>query len=111
MRATANLYQFLATSERHLWIRRRSPYPQDIIESLMKEDGSRECIQVAAIRIPSSMEQSIEAVSLHISSKEYYLDIIANELDLEDAANVLISRYVDIIEKFPSFDDCFLTNF
>lgn len=92
MRATANLYQFLATSERHLWIRRRSPYPQDIIESLLKEDGSRECIQVAAIRIPSSVEQSIVAVSLHISSKEYYLDIIANELDFEDAANVLISR-------------------
>ncbi|XP_020232957.1 small RNA 2'-O-methyltransferase isoform X2 [Cajanus cajan] len=93
MRATANLYQFLATSERHLWIRRQSPYPQDIIESLMKEDdGSQECIQVAAIRIPSSVEQSIEDLTLHISLKEYYLDIIANELGFQDAANILISR-------------------
>ncbi|TKY59608.1 Small RNA 2'-O-methyltransferase [Spatholobus suberectus] len=92
MRATAKLYPFLATSERHLWIKRQGPYPEDIIESLMKEDGSQECIQVAAVRIPSSVEQSIEAVTLHISLKEYYLDIIANELGFEDAANVLISR-------------------
>ncbi|KAK7399754.1 hypothetical protein VNO78_10943 [Psophocarpus tetragonolobus] len=91
MRATANLGQFLATFE-HLWIRRLSPYPQDIIESLMQENGSQECIQVSAIRIPSSYEQSIEAVTLHISLKEYYLDIIANELGFEDAAHVLISR-------------------
>ncbi|KAL2343697.1 hypothetical protein Fmac_004982 [Flemingia macrophylla] len=93
MRAAANLNQFLATSEQHLWIRRKSPYPQDIIESLMKEDGdSQECIQVAAVRIPSSVDQSIEALTLHISLKEYYLDIIAKELDFEDATNILISR-------------------
>ncbi|KAJ1386436.1 hypothetical protein SESBI_40799 [Sesbania bispinosa] len=58
----------------------------------MKEDGSQECIQVAAIRIPSSMEKPVEAVTLHISLREYYLDVVANELGLEDAANVLISR-------------------
>ncbi|KAG5029189.1 hypothetical protein JHK85_013142 [Glycine max] len=92
MNATANLHQFLATSERHLWIRRLSPYPQDIIESLMKENGSQECIQVTAVHIPSSVEQSIETVTLHISSREYYLDIIAYELGFEDASNVLISR-------------------
>ncbi|XP_027920805.1 small RNA 2'-O-methyltransferase isoform X1 [Vigna unguiculata] len=90
--ATANLYQYLATSERHLCIRRLTPYPQDIVESLMKEHSSLECIQVAAIRIPSSVEQSIEQVTLRISLREYYLDVIANELGLEDAANVMISR-------------------
>ncbi|KAJ1378081.1 putative small RNA 2-O-methyltransferase [Sesbania bispinosa] len=58
----------------------------------MKEDGSQECIQVAAIRVPSSMENPVEAVTLHISLREYYLDVVANELGLEDAANVLISR-------------------
>lgn len=93
--ATANLYQYLATSERHLCIRRLTPYPQDIVESLMKEHSSLECIQVAAIRIPSSVEQSIEQVTLRISLREYYLDVIANELGLEDAANVMISRYGD----------------
>ncbi|XP_027346337.1 small RNA 2'-O-methyltransferase isoform X2 [Abrus precatorius] len=90
--ASTKLHESLVVSEQHLWIRKQSPYPQDIIESLMKEDGSQECLQVAAIRIPSSVEQSIEAVTLHISLKEYYLDIIANELGFEDAANVLISR-------------------
>lgn len=61
----------------------------------MKEHGSQKCIQVTAVHIPSSVEQSIEAVTLHISSREYYLDIIANELGFEDASNVLISRYDD----------------
>ncbi|CAJ1935878.1 unnamed protein product [Sphenostylis stenocarpa] len=92
MRATANLYQYLATSERHLCIRRLSPYPQDILESLMNEHDSQECITVAAVRIPSSVEQSIEQVTLHISLKEYYIDIIAHELGFEDATNILISR-------------------
>ena len=59
----------------------------------MKKHDSLECIQVAAIRIPSSVEQSIEPVILHISLREYYLDVIANELGFEDAANVMISRY------------------
>lgn len=93
VRATTKLSGFLPTSEQHLWIRKQSPYPQDIIESLMNEAGSEESIQVAAIRIPSSMEKSVEAVTLHISSREYYLDIVANELGLEDGASVLMSRY------------------
>ncbi|KAK7363261.1 hypothetical protein VNO77_05397 [Canavalia gladiata] len=91
MRASTKLYESLITSEQHLWIRKQNPYPQDIIESLMK-DGSQECIQVMALRIPSSVEQSIEAVTFHISFEEYYLDIIANELGFEDAAKVMISR-------------------
>lgn len=36
MRVTAILYQYLASSERDLCIRRLSPYPQDIAESPMK---------------------------------------------------------------------------
>ncbi|MCI07670.1 small RNA 2'-O-methyltransferase-like, partial [Trifolium medium] len=52
------------------------------------------CIRVEAIRIPSSMEKHVEAVTLCISLREYYLDIIANELGLEDDANVLISRNI-----------------
>ncbi|KAK7319314.1 hypothetical protein RJT34_04033 [Clitoria ternatea] len=91
-KATAKFCEFLTTSEQNLWIRRKNPYPQDILESFMVEDVSQDCIQVAAIRIPSSVEQSIEAVTLHISLKEYYLDIIADELGVEDAANILISR-------------------
>ncbi|KAK7337529.1 hypothetical protein VNO77_18109 [Canavalia gladiata] len=43
-----------------------------------------------------NMEQSIEAVTFHISFEEYYLDVIANELGFEDAANVMTSRQ-DII--------------
>ncbi|KAK7260428.1 hypothetical protein RIF29_26460 [Crotalaria pallida] len=92
MRAIAELSGLLATPEQHLWIRKQTPYPQDLIESLMKQGSSQECIQVAAVRIPGSVEKSVEAVTLHISSKDNYLDIIANELGFEDAADVLISR-------------------
>ncbi|XP_061341209.1 small RNA 2'-O-methyltransferase isoform X2 [Gastrolobium bilobum] len=92
MRATTKLHGIPATSQQHLWIRKQSPYPQDIMESIIREDGSQECIRFSAIRIPSSVEKPIESVMLCISSKEYYLDIIANELGFEDAANVLISR-------------------
>lgn len=69
IKAVAKLSGFLATSDHHLWIRKQSPYAEDIIESLVKQDGSQERIQVAAIRIPSSVEKSVEAVTLHISLK------------------------------------------
>ncbi|KAK2437558.1 double-stranded RNA-binding domain (DsRBD)-containing protein [Trifolium repens] len=94
VKATTMLHEFLAVSEQHIWIRKLNPYPQDIIESLMEEGGSQECIRVEAIRIPSSMEKHVEAVTLCMSLREYYLDIIANELGLEDDANVLISRNI-----------------
>lgn len=94
VRAATKLNEFLVTSEQHIWIRKLSPYPQDIIESLMEEGDSQECIQVEAIRIPGSMEKHVEAVTLCMSLREYYLDIIANELGLEDGVNVLISRNI-----------------
>ncbi|XP_028759336.1 small RNA 2'-O-methyltransferase [Neltuma alba] len=94
MRAATKLSGFLSTSEQHLWLKKQSPYPQDISESLSIQAGMLECIQVAAAKIPSSTEKPIETVTIWISAKDYYLDIIAKELDLEDASYVLISRNV-----------------
>jgi hypothetical protein len=111
VRATTMLHEFLAISEQHIWIRKLSPYPQDIIESLMEEGGSQECIRVEAIRIPSSMGKHVEAVTLCMSLREYYLDIIANELGLEDDANVLISRYSRFTKNFLKLDNCSLNLF
>lgn len=109
VRSATKLNEFLVTSEQHIWIRKLSPYPQDIIESLMELGDTQECIQVEAIRIPSSMEKYVEAVTLRMSLREYYLDIIANELGLKDGANVLISRYDVFTEIFLKLDNCFLT--
>lgn len=75
----------------------------------MELGDTQECIQVEAIRIPSSMEKYVEAVTLRMSLREYYLDIIANELGLKDGANVLISRYDVFTEIFLKLDNCFLT--
>ena len=92
VKAATELSEILVTSEQHLWLKRKSPYPEEIIKSLMTEDGALDCIQVRATRIPSAVEKSVEAVTLQIPSEDYYLDVIARELGLKDAAEVLISR-------------------
>ncbi|KAF7842437.1 small RNA 2'-O-methyltransferase isoform X1 [Senna tora] len=94
MKAARKLSGFLSTSEQHLWIKKLSPFPQEVTESLMTQTVLPECVQVAATRVPCSMEKHVEAVTLQISAREYYLDVIAKDLGLEDANNVLISRNV-----------------
>ena len=101
IRAATKISGFLSTCEQHLWLKKQSPYPQDVVESLVLQAGMPDCIQVAAAKIPSSMEKPIETVTLHISAKEYYLDIIAKELGLEDASFILISRYGKIRAFLP----------
>ncbi|KAK4264544.1 hypothetical protein QN277_025704 [Acacia crassicarpa] len=100
MRAATKLYEFLSTSVQHLWLKKKSPYPQDMTESLVMQTSIPECIQVSAAKIPSSMEKPIETVTLHVSAKEYYLDIIAKELGLEDASYVLISSFKNFLHSF-----------
>ncbi|KAJ7969132.1 Small RNA 2-O-methyltransferase [Quillaja saponaria] len=95
MRATSRLSEFLVTSKEHLWIRRQNPYPPEIIESSRSElCGSPKSVQIEAIFLPCSLEKSVGAMTLHVSSNEYFLDVIAKKLGLEDAHDVLVSRNV-----------------
>ena len=110
MRAAAELSGFIASSEGELWIRRQSPYPPEIIElsSIQQnpnnpeiivspsnqQSASPELLMVEAIIIPCSLEKNIERVILNLTSSGYYLDVIAKQLGLLEATDLMISRYV-----------------
>lgn len=95
MRAATRLSGLVATSEGQLSIWRQNSYPPEIIESSVnQQSGSPQSTSVEAIRIPCSLEKDVELVTLDISSTGYYLDVIAKNLDLADAAKLLISRTI-----------------
>ncbi|KAL6179001.1 hypothetical protein ACLB2K_050517 [Fragaria x ananassa] len=108
MRAAAELSGFIANSEGELWIRRQSPYPPEIIElsSIQQNPNnpeiivspcnqqpvSPELLMVEAIIIPCSLEKNVERVILNLTSSGYYLDVIAKQLGLLEAADLMIPR-------------------
>ncbi|KAL6176404.1 hypothetical protein ACLB2K_053037 [Fragaria x ananassa] len=108
MRAAAELSGFIASSEGELWIRRQSPYSPEIIElsSIQQNPNnpeiiispsnqqpvSPELLMVEAIIIPCSLEKNVERVILNFTSSGYYLDVIAKQLGLLEAAHFMISR-------------------
>ena len=110
IRAAARLSGSIASSEDELWIRRQNPYPPEIIELSYthpnpnnpaiivspsnQQSGSPEILTVEAIKIPCSLERNVERVILNLTSSGYYLDVIAKQLGLLEAADLMISRYV-----------------
>ncbi|OMO83239.1 Double-stranded RNA-binding protein [Corchorus capsularis] len=95
MRAATRLPELVVGPEGQLSIRRKNPYPPDLIESILsQESGVAENVTTMAIYIPCSTEKPVEPVILNISSSSYYLDVIAQKLGLSDANKVLISRTI-----------------
>ncbi|KAJ8430266.1 hypothetical protein Cgig2_030665 [Carnegiea gigantea] len=95
MRAASRLSELIAVSEEELWIRRREPYPYDLVESLIDQQTpmtSEACIE--AVYIPFSLNEDVRSVSLNLGPKGYYLDVIAQKLGVVDASKVLISRTI-----------------
>ncbi|KAK6797161.1 hypothetical protein RDI58_004863 [Solanum bulbocastanum] len=93
--AAKRLEDSLLFSEEKLSLKRLTPHPPEIIQSLPKnEPNFPESISFEAIRVPSSAEKTVEPVILNASSGNYYLDVIAKELGVEDASKVLISRTI-----------------
>ncbi|OVA08041.1 RNA-binding protein Lupus La [Macleaya cordata] len=89
----AKLSSSVATAEGKLWIWRQNPYSPETMEALINRN-SVENIWVEAIRIPCSVEQPVQLVSLNISSNGYYMDVIAEKLGVTDASHVLVSRTI-----------------
>ncbi|KAL5977367.1 hypothetical protein ACLOJK_021713 [Asimina triloba] len=79
----------LHTCEGKFGIWKQNPCSSDMIQP-----DSRESIHIKAIRIPCLMEMPVEMVTLSVASKEYYLDVIAQKLGVEDCSQVIISRTV-----------------
>ncbi|GER26061.1 small RNA 2'-O-methyltransferase [Striga asiatica] len=94
LKAAAKMTNLLLISDEQLSLKRKSPYPPEIIASLNHESSLSESIAVECIRIPASLGEAVQVLMLNIASTGYYLDVIARELCLADASNVLISRVI-----------------
>jgi hypothetical protein len=93
MTAAARSSGVVASSEGQIWIRRQNPYPPEIMESSVSQiSGSPQSTFIEVIRIPCSLEKTVEPVTLDVSSTGYYMDVIARKLGLTDASSVLVSR-------------------
>ncbi|XP_077243893.1 small RNA 2'-O-methyltransferase-like isoform X2 [Tasmannia lanceolata] len=85
----------ISTSEGELWIWKQNLHSSDIIQTLRnQQSSSAESIDIEAIRIPCSVEKPVETLTLNVSSNEYYMDVIAQRLDVRDCSRVMISRPV-----------------
>ncbi|GAB4840701.1 hypothetical protein Ancab_021468 [Ancistrocladus abbreviatus] len=93
--ATVRLSGLVTISEDQLWIRRRDPYPPEVIQSLADQQYDKiksNCVE--ATYIPFSLDKAVCPISLNVYSRGYYLDVIAEELGITDASKVLLSRTI-----------------
>lgn len=91
--AAEKLSGSLLPLEDHLSLKRQSPHPPDVLQSLENcESALPESIEIQAIRIPSSVNEIIETLVLNLSSSSYYLDVIAEALGVKEASRVQVSR-------------------
>lgn len=91
-KAAAQLSGIVVTSEEQHWIRRQNSYPLEVIESAFGESGSPGSFSIEAVYIPCLSEKAVDVVNLNVSSPGYYLDVIAKQLGLVEASEVLITR-------------------
>ncbi|KAF4376923.1 hypothetical protein F8388_022639 [Cannabis sativa] len=91
-KAVAGLSEIVDTSDEQLWVKRKDPYPLEIMDLDMQQSVSPGSCSVGAVYIPCSNEKTAYTVNLDVSSSGYYLDAVANQLGLMDASKVLMTR-------------------
>ncbi|KAK2981401.1 hypothetical protein RJ640_017989, partial [Escallonia rubra] len=92
LRAAATLPGSVSTSEDQLSVRRQNPYPPEYLVN--QQSGLPEGTSIGALLIPSSIKNSVEPLSISVSANGYYLDVIARELGVTDASQVMVSRTI-----------------
>ncbi|CAL1402882.1 unnamed protein product [Linum trigynum] len=91
--AATRLSSSVLVSESRLSLRRLSPYPPEVFySSSVQQSDSSERISVDAIYIPSSLDEHVRQVTLHLSSSGYYMDVIAQKLGVENGDRISLSR-------------------
>lgn len=76
-------------------IRRKIPYPSELVDSvLMHQSSDRETAFANALYIPRDLRDPVKEATLSICPSRYYLDIIGESLGQTDASKLLISRFV-----------------
>ncbi|KAL3631590.1 hypothetical protein CASFOL_024574 [Castilleja foliolosa] len=94
LKAAAKLTDVVMISDDQFSLKRRNPYPPEILASINNEPSLSESIPIEVIRIPASVGKAVDSLTLDIPASGYYLDVIAHELGVADASNVLISRVI-----------------
>lgn len=94
----------LELSDDRLWIRRVEPFSSELVSKLFNEqvssDGEEETcssngvLSYEAVYISAFTDKDAVSINLTASPNSYYLDAIAQELDVPDAGHVFMSRYV-----------------
>lgn len=98
LRAAAKLSESLSAPKGQLSLQRKNPYPSEVIASSVIEpslSSKRSLIEV--VHIPHFLDKPVESITLDLSPTGYYLDLIAKQLGLCDAAKVFISRLVIVM--------------
>lgn len=84
----------LCTADNGLWISKKVPYSPETIASVNSCDSdSLGFIKVQALHIPCSFEENVETLTLDVSDDNYYLDLIAQKLNVRDSSQILVSRF------------------
>ncbi|EPS58523.1 hypothetical protein M569_16290, partial [Genlisea aurea] len=92
VRRAAKLTDSIVVPDGQLSLKRRDPYPSEVLSSVRNESHLSGSISTEVICIPSSLEKIAVSSCLSITENTYYLDVIARELGAVEASDVLISR-------------------
>ncbi|XP_073149398.1 small RNA 2'-O-methyltransferase-like [Henckelia pumila] len=95
LKAAAKQTDVVLSFEEQLSLKKRNPYPPEIIQPSTDHESSL-CYggTIEVVRIPASLDKDVETVKLNIAATGYYLDVIGQELGVNEASNVLISRTI-----------------
>ncbi|XP_042421447.1 small RNA 2'-O-methyltransferase-like isoform X2 [Zingiber officinale] len=85
----------LCTADDGLWIWKKVPYSPETIASVNSCDSdSLGFTKIQSLHIPCSIEENVEPLTLDVSDDNYYLDLIAQKLNVRDSSQILVSRTV-----------------
>lgn len=90
----AKASESVCTLDGKFWIRKKEGYSPNVIELILNRSSSiSECLQVEAVYIPCEMEEQVSTLSLLVSDTKYYMDEIAEKLNVNDSSQIIVSRY------------------
>lgn len=95
LRAASKLDNLVTSVDEKLSLQRRNPLLPETIHALVNQESLlSENLSIEVIRIPSSVEKTVETLVLTISANGYYVDVIAQELGVNEGSKVFISRTI-----------------
>ncbi|KAK4421032.1 Small RNA 2'-O-methyltransferase [Sesamum alatum] len=93
LKAAAKLTDLALISDKQFSLWRRNPYPPEIVSSVIQEPNFAS-IPIEVIYVPAPLDKAVEPLTLHINATGYYLDVIARQLGMSEASDVMISRTI-----------------